>query len=141
MEAVVVGPPEQLADLAQLAGSARTAALPAVMRRRSRPALANRHLTSFATDHRKTVLSLPLRKAVGEVFVPVSEISIAVPAHPNENADEEHQHQIKRDFLFGVHPYVPEKRSRIATATMPRTAEPRRQIFVAVIAPPPVTSA
>ena len=113
-----MGPAEQVADLAQLARSARTAVLPAVMRRRSRPALANRHLTSFATDHRRIGLSLPLRKAVAEVFVPVSEISIAVPAHPNKNADQEHQHQIKRDFLFGVHPYVPEKRSRIATATI-----------------------
>jgi hypothetical protein len=57
----------------------------------------------------------------------VFENLFAVPAHPNKNADQQHQHQIKCDFLFGVHPYVPENRSRIATVTTPRSAQTRRQ--------------
>jgi hypothetical protein len=116
-----VGPELQLAALDRLAGSAPAAA-PAAMRRRSRPALANRRLTSSATDHRKV---LPLHKVVGSRCSVVKNL-FAVPAHPNKNADQQHQHQIKCDFLFGVHPYVPENRSRIATVTMPRSAQTRR---------------
>lgn len=63
MEAAPAGPVLQLAALDRLAGSALAAA-PAAMRRRSRPALANRRLTSSATDHRKVRLHLPLRKVV-----------------------------------------------------------------------------
>jgi hypothetical protein len=58
---------------------------------------------------------------------------LAVPAHPNENADQEHEHQIKRNFLFGVHPHIPEQRSRIATATLRSFAQTKRQIFATVI--------
>jgi hypothetical protein len=114
---VAVGPELQLADLERLAASALAAA-PLEMLRRSRPALANHRLTSSATDHRKIRSRLPLRKTV-RGRCSVVENLFAVPAHPDKNADQKHQHEIKCDFLFGVHPYVPENRSRIATVTMP----------------------
>lgn len=109
------------------------------MRHRFLPAPASRHLTNYATDRRRNDLHLPLLKKRAEAFVSSLEILVSVPAHPNENADQEHEHQIKRDFLFGVHPHVPEQRKRIATATTPRSAQTKRQISVTVIAPPPVT--
>jgi len=94
----------------------------------------NRRLTNYATNRGRARLRLPILKSGLQAFVSPPKISFAVPTHPNENADQEYEYQIKRDFLFGVHPCDP-------TTTMPSFTQTKRQLPVRVIAPPPVTSA
>ena len=72
------------------------------MHRHSRPAPANRRLTNYATNRGRARLRLPILKSGLQAFVSPPKISFAVPMHPNENADQEYEYQIKRDFLFGV---------------------------------------